>query len=394
MNFDFSEEQTQLRDALGKLLDRSAGFDARKELIRAGQSHSPKLWRQLAELGALAVALPEDLGGTGGTAVDTMIVCEALGRRLVLEPYVASAVVGAGLLAHAGSAAQKAELLPKLAEGQHLCALAHGERAARYHLPHLTTSARRDGDSYVLHGDKHVVLGGDCAHTLIVSARTSGGAEDRQGHTLLLVDAAAPGLTRRAYRTQDNLGAADVELRAVRVPVSAVLGEVGAGLPVVEDAVGLGMAALCAEAVGAMAVMIELTADYVKTRKQFGVAIGQFQALQHRLADMLMRLEQARSMTYLAASTLASGGPSVGANAGGGEGGDAGGARQRVLSAAKAMVGQCGRFVGQGAIQLHGGIGMTEEAQVSHYFKRVTAIDLTFGDADHHVAKVSDALLR
>lgn len=396
MNFDFSEEQLALRDALTKLLDRSAGFDARKELVRTGHTHSPRLWRQLAELGALGVAIPEAHGGTGGTAVDTMVVCEALGRRLVLEPYLAVAVVGAGLIAHAGSAAQKAALLPRLAEGELLLALAHQERDARYHLAHLGTTARRDGDGYVLDGAKHVVLGGNSAHQLIVSARTSGAADERAGHTLFLVDADGPGITRRMYRTQDNLGAADVQLTAVRVPGSAVLGEVGHGLPAVEHALDLGLAALCAEAVGAMAMMLELTADYVKTRKQFGVPIGQFQVLQHRLADMLMRLEQARSMTYLAASTLAT--PSAGARsaaiADANQQSDAEVTnRRRILSAAKAKVGQCGRFVGQEAIQLHGGIGMTDEAQISHYFKRVTTIDLTFGDADHHVAAVSDAML-
>lgn len=384
MNFDFSEEQQALREALQKLLARAATFEARKAQVRSAAPHSPKLWRQLAELGALGVALPEEHGGTGGTAVDTLVVCEALGRALVLEPYIACAVIGAGLLAHAGSEAQR-ERLPALCAGEKLCALAHGERDARYQLSYVTTTARRDGGDYLLSGAKHVVLGGDAADELLVSARTSGAADSPHGISLFLLPADTPGLSRRSYRTQDNLGAADLTLAEVRAPASALVGELDGGLAAVEHATHLGLAALCAEAVGTMAVLLELTTDYVKTRKQFGVPIGSFQALQHRLADMLMRLEQARSMSYLAASELSAPPPRDEAGRR---------ARNRVLAAAKAMVGQCGRVVGQGAIQLHGGIGMTDEAPVSHYFKRVTTLDLTLGDADHHVAAFSDLMDR
>lgn len=387
MNFDFSEEQLALRDALGKMLERAVSFDERKELVRTGHSHNPKLWQQLAAAGALGVAIPEAHGGTGGTAVDTLVVCEVLGRRLVLEPYLASAVVAPGLLLHAGDQAQRDALLPRIADGQLLLALAHGERDARYHLPHVTTRAHRTERGWALEGAKHVILGGNSAHQLVVSARTAGGDDDRDGITLFLVDAKGPGVVRRMYRTQDNLGAADLELAGIEVTDDAVVGELHRGLPAVEHAIGLGLAALCAEAVGAMAVMLELTCDYVKTRRQFGVPIGQFQVLQHRLADMLMKLEQARSMAYLAASALAA--PDSPPPTAGSTSGDAA-SLQRLLSSTKAVVGQASRFVGQQAIQLHGGIGMTDEAQISHYFKRVTCIDLTFGDADHHLARVSD----
>jgi len=379
MNFDFSEEQNQLREALVRLLDRTYEFDKRKQIIASAAGWSGALWRQLAELGALSIALPEQHGGTGGTAVDTLVVMEALGRRLVVEPYVPAIVLGAGLVARAGSDAQRARLLPRVGSGEHLLALAHDEPDSRYELARVATRARPDGAGFVLDGKKTVVLGGGVADTLIVSARTAGEPGDPDGVSLFLVDAAAPGVSRLGYQTQDNHRAADVTLAGVRVGGDALLGPAGDGAALVEHAIEHGIAAVCGEALGVMAMLVELTASYVKTRKQFGVPIGSFQALQHRLADMLMRVESARSMTYLLATTVDSA--------------DAA-ARRRTAAAAKAMVSQAGRFVGQGAIQLHGGIGVTDEAPVSHYFKRMTVITMAFGDADHHVARFSDLMER
>ena len=379
MNFDFSEEQSQLREALGRLLDRGYEFHRRKQIIASDAGWSRELWRQLAELGALAIALPESHGGAGGTAVDTLVVMEALGRRLVVEPYIPAIVLGAGLVARAGSDAQRARLLPRVAAGEHLLALAHDEPDSRYELARVATRARADGAGYILDGNKSVVLGGAAADTLIVSARTAGEPGDPDGISLFLVDAGAPGVSRLGYQTQDNHRAADVTLAGVRVGGDALLGPAGGGGALVEHAIEHGIAAVCSEALGVMAMLVELTAAYVKTRKQFGVPIGSFQALQHRLADMLMRVESARSMTYLLAAAVDSA--------------DAA-ARRRTTAAAKAMVSQAGRFVGQGAIQLHGGIGVTDEAPVSHYFKRMTAITMTFGDADHHLARFSDLMER
>jgi alkylation response protein AidB-like acyl-CoA dehydrogenase len=382
MNFDFSEEQTQLRDALGRLLDRGYEFDKRKQIIASGDGWSRELWRQLAELGALSIALPEQHGGTGGTAVDTLVVMEALGRRLVVEPYVPAIVLGAGLVARAGSDAQRAQLLPRVGSGEHLLALAHDEPDSRYELARVATRARPEGGAgrgFVLDGKKTVVLGGGAADTLIVSARTAGEPGDPDGVSLFLVDATAPGVSRVGYQTQDNHRAADVTLTGVRVGGDALLGPAGGGAALVEHAIEHGIAAVCGEALGVMAMLVELTASYVKTRKQFGVPIGSFQALQHRLADMLMRVESARSMTYLLATTVDSS--------------DAA-ARRRTAAAAKAMVSQAGRFVGQGAIQLHGGIGVMDEAPISHYFKRMTVISMVFGDADHHIARFSDLMER
>jgi alkylation response protein AidB-like acyl-CoA dehydrogenase len=383
MNFDFSEEQTQLREALTRLLERSHSFDKRKQIVAAAESPSP-LWPQLAELGAFAVAIPERFGGLGGTsgtgcsAVDTLVIMEAFGRRLVVEPYLATIVLGAGLIIRAGSESQCAEMLPRVASGSLRLALAHDELDSRYELSHVTTTARRDATGYILDGHKCVVLGGGAAEKLIVTARSEGAPGDRGGITLFVVAAETPGVEIKPYRTQDSHRAADITFAGVRVAPEAVLGPVGAGLALVEHAVEHAIAAVCAEALGALATLLDVTSAFVKTRKQFGVPIGQFQVLQHRLADMLMRVEQARSMAYLAASSVD---------------GDDEVARRKVISAAKVIVGQAARFVGQQAVQLHGAIGMTDESEVSHYFKRLTMIELSFGDSAHHLAQFSDSMI-
>lgn len=377
MNFAFTEEQAQLRAALQRHLERTYSFDKRKEIVGGEPGYSAKAWQQLAELGALGVAISDELGGTGGGAVDTLVVMEALGRSLVVEPYLSTVVLGAGLLARAGSPAQRA-LVAEVVEGRKLLALAHEEPDARYQLAHVATRARRDGDGVVLDGEKAVVLGGGAADLLVVSARAEGEAGAHEGVTLWLIDADAPGVTRASYRTQDCHRAADVRLAGVRASADQQLGPAGQGVALVERAYEVAIAAACAEALGVMSVMLDLTASYVKTRKQFGVPIGQFQALQHRLADMLMRVEQARSMAYLASATVDS---------------EDAAERRRVLAAAKVIVSQAARFVGQQAIQVHGAIGITEEAPVSHYFKRLTMLEVMFGDADHHLGRFSDALL-
>jgi alkylation response protein AidB-like acyl-CoA dehydrogenase len=309
-----------------------------------------------------------------------MIVAEAFGRALALEPYLATVVLSGGLMRHGGSDAQRGAILPRVADGSLLLAFAHTERQARYDLADVATAARRDGTGYLIDGEKSVVLAGDAAAKLIVSARVAGSRRDREGLALFIVDAAAPGVTRRDYATVDGLRAADVTLAQVKVGPEGVLGEAGAALPLIERVVDEAMAALSAEAVGAMAAMHELTIDYLRTRKQFGVPIGSFQVLQHRAVDMFVALEQARSMAMLA--TMMVGEPDARE-------------RRKAIAAAKVQIGRSGRIVGQGAIQLHGGIGMTMEYKVGHYFKRVTAIDTTFGDADFHLGVLakSDGLV-
>jgi alkylation response protein AidB-like acyl-CoA dehydrogenase len=375
MDFKLSDEQQQLRDTLVRFVQKDYAFDKRKAILKSKDGYSREAWKQLAEMGLTALGLPEEHGGLPGNAVDTMVVMEVFGRGLVVEPYLATVVLGAHLIARAGTDAQKAGLLPAVAAGERLLAFAHDEAGARYEITHVATTAKKQGDGYVLNGAKTVVLHGAQADTLIVSARTSGGERDEKGIALFLVERAGAGVTARDYPTHDGQRAAEITLKNAR---GTLLGKDGQGAALIEHALQRGCAALCAEAVGNMAALVEITLGYIKTRKQFGVPIGSFQVLQHRMADMLMYVEQARSMMYLAAGKA-----------------DAPDAaeRRRAIAAAKALVGQAARFVGQQAVQLHGGIGVTDEANVSHYFKRLTLINATFGDADHHLGRFSDALL-
>ncbi|MES0873954.1 acyl-CoA dehydrogenase family protein [Sinimarinibacterium thermocellulolyticum] len=370
MDFDFTDEQRQFRDSLERYLREAYDFDTRRAIMRSAEGWSRAQWQRLAELGALAIALPEDHGGFGGNAFDTLLVMQALGRALVVEPYLATVVLGAGVIADAGNEAQKAALLPGVGSGELLLAVALDEPRQRYAPTRIAMRARRDGDGWLLSGDKTAVLHGDIADQIIVAARTEGEVGDARGLSLFLVDAGAPGLRRRAYPTHDGQRAADLHFDQVRVDAKALIGAEHAALPVIEKAVDAANVALCAEAVGNMGALIEQTVHYLKTRKQFGVPIGSFQALQHRAVDMYLHAEQARSMVYLAAAKL-----------------DADVAeRRRAVSAAKVLVSQSARFVGQQAVQLHGGIGVTDELPVSHYFKRLTMITMLFGDADHHLA--------
>ena len=368
MDFDLTEEQRLLKDSVDRLIADQYAFEQRKKYMAESSGWSQSIWNQYAELGLLGLPFEEKHGGFGGGAVETMIVMEAFGRGLVLEPYFATVVLGGGLLRRAGSDALRTALVPHIVAGKLKLAFAHIERHSRYDLADVSTTAREDGDGYVLDGTKSVVLHGDCADKLLVTARTSGGHRDRNGVGLFLVDADAPGLARRPYPTQDGLRAAEVTLRSVRVPADAVLGT--DALPAIEHVADEAIAALCAEAVGCMHAMHETTLEYLKTRQQFGRPIGSFQVLQHRSVDMLVALEQARSMAMLAAVMAAE---------------EDAAERRRAIAAAKVQIGRSGRHVGQEAIQLHGGIGMTMEYKVGHYFKRMTMIDMLFGDADAHL---------
>src|SRR6516165_926855 len=373
MDFDLSEEQRLLKESLDRLLGDRYAFEQRKSYGQSPEGWSRELWSQYAELGLLGLPFAERYGGSAGGPVETMIAMETFGRALALEPFLATVVLGGGFLRHGASAEQCADLVPKIADGGLTCAFAHTERHSRYDLADIETRGVRDGASWVLDGEKGVVLHGDSADKLIVTARVGGGRRDRGGVGVFIVDATAAGVSRRGYPTQDGLRAAEIALTGVRVEPEGVLGEPEAALPLVEHVVDEALAALCAEAVGAMAVMHETTVDYLKTRRQFGREIGSFQILQHRAVDMLIALEQARSMALLATMMVEDSNPSD---------------RHRSIAAAKVQIGRSGKLVGQQAIQLHGGIGMTMEYKVGHYFKRVTAIDTTFGDADHHLAEV------
>lgn len=371
MDFDLTDEQRLLKDSVERLVADRYDFEQRNAIRKQPEGFSREVWAQYAELGILGLPFAEDDGGFGGGPVDTMIVMEALGRSLALEPYVATVILAGGVLRRAGSAAQRQEWVPKIAAGETLFALAHGERQARYNLADVATTAKADGDGFVLNGTKTTVLHGDAADVLIVSARVSGGQRDEDGVSLFLVPADTAGVSRRGYPTQDAQRAADVTLDNVRVGADALIGEAGKGLAVVRRVVDEAIAALCAESIGAMEASLNLTTEYLKTRTQFGRTIGTFQSLQHQAVDMFVAMEQARSMAMFATMMAQD---------------DDATERARAISAAKVQVGRSGKIVGQKAIQLHGGVGMTMEYKVGHYFKRLTVIDLMFGDADHHLA--------
>lgn len=372
MDFTFSSEQEQLRDTVNRLIEREYEFNKQRHaIINSPEGYSPKVWSSMAEIGMLGIGIDEAHGGFGGNAIDTMIVMEVLGRGLVVEPYLATVVMGANLIQLAGSDAQKTTLLPQVVEGKLKLAFAHSEAGARYDLKRIVTVARKDGDRYVLNGEKIVVLYGNIADKIIVSAATAGALNDGQGMALFLVDSKTPGLKITGYRTIDNQRAANLHFDNVRAGAGDKLGG-DDNLAAVEQVMDITTAALVAESVGAMEALQKATLEYLKTRRQFGVPIGKFQALQHRMVDMLMYLEQSRSMAYLAAVKVQSSDV---------------GERQRVVSAAKNAVGRYGRLIAQDAIQMHGGMGITDELSASHYFRRLTAIDATLGDADHHLSR-------
>jgi len=372
MDFSLAEEQQLLRDSIARYVANEYSFADRQRIVASPKGWSDKVWAQFAEMGLLGVPFPEALGGFGGTAVDVMVVMQELGRGIVVEPYLSTVVLGGGLVDLAGTTVQKQDILPRLAQGKWLLALAHGEPQSRYDLHDVATTARREGSGYALSGRKSVVLHGASADTLIVAARTAGGPRDREGITLLLVDAKTRGVTATGYRTVDGLHAADVALDGVHVGTDAVLGQVDGGLPLLERAVDLGAAALCGEAVGVIEALNAATLDYLKTRQQFGQPIGRFQALQHRAVDMLIHAEQSKSMACVAAVKVQSGDPAE---------------RRRAVSAAKSLVGRAGRAVAKEAIQMHGGMGVTNELPAAHYAKRLAMIDFWLGDSDWHTER-------
>lgn len=370
MDFDLSEEQSMLKDTVDRLLADHYDFETRNTYMKSAEGWSTDMWSRYAELGLLGLPFAEEDGGFGGGSVETMIIMESLGRVLALEPYFTTVVLGGGFVRQGASAELRAELVPQIAEGALKLAFAHTERDARFDLHHVGTTANRDGDSYVLSGTKSVVLHGDSADKLIVSARLDGDTRDENGIGLFLVDASSKGLSRRGYQLQDGSRAAEISLENVKVPASAVIGETGDALPLIRKVVDQAIAALAAESVGVMSIMHEQTLEYLKVRKQFGVPIGAFQVLQHAAVDMFVAIEQTRSITQYATMMADS---------------DDDPERAKAMAAAKTEIGRGGKFVGETAVQLHGGVGMTMEYAVGHYFKRATMIDITFGDSSHHL---------
>jgi len=370
VDFGLTEEQRILRDTAARFIAENYGIARRQEALVLPEGFSRTLWTTFAELGLVAALLPEEACGLGGEGENILLVMEEIGRGLVAEPFLATAVLGAGVIAMCGSAAQKAHLEDVIG-GTHLLAFAHGEAEGHYSLSEVRTRAERSGGGWVLNGQKAVVLNGDSADSLIVSARCSGEPYDEDGLALFLVDAECQGVSRQGYATIDGGRAADIGFSDVKLSTVSLLGEAGNAFPAIEQTIGQGVLALCGEALGIMEVCRDMTLDYLRTRKQFGVPIGKFQALQHRMVDLCLEIEQARSLSMLAASKL---------NAPRAE-------RERSLSAAKNLVGRVGQLVAEESIQMHGGIAMTWEYALPHFAKRLIMIDHQLGDTDHHLER-------
>jgi pimeloyl-CoA dehydrogenase small subunit len=373
MDFNFTEEQTMIRDSLARLIKDQYDFDTRRKVVASKEGWRPKMWAQFAELGLLAAPFSEEDGGLGGGPIDAMVVMEEFGKGLVVEPFLQSVVCGGGFLKR-GSDAQKAEHLAPLMTGEKVFAFAYAEPKGRYNLADLETTAKKDGSGWTISGHKAVVIGAPWASHLIVTARTAGGRRDTKGIGVFIVAKDAKGVTTRDYPTVDGRRASEVHFDNVSVGADAVIGDAGNGLPLIELVTDEAIAALCAEACGAMKVAQDMTVEYSRTRKQFGTPIGKFQVLQHKMVDMFMEAEQSVSMTYMA--TLKLDEDEI--------------TRKKAASAAKVRIGQSGRFVGQNAIQIHGGMGMTDELAIGHYFKRLTIIDSEFGNVDHHLKRYTD----
>jgi alkylation response protein AidB-like acyl-CoA dehydrogenase len=366
MDFEFTDDQLSLRDAVSRWVDKGFTFERRHGIAKKGGA-TRDVYRELAELGLTGLAIPEAHGGMGFGAVEAMVVMEELGRGLVNAPYAAGALVTPALLSGAAADLQS-QWLPRIAGGEALIVLAHQERAARYRLNQVATAARKSGNAWRLSGHKNVVPAADEADAFIVPARINGAESDTQGIGLFLVEKGASGTTVQGYSTQD--GARAGELKLADTPAMAISEDGSAAL---ELAVDVGIAAACAEGVGVMDKLVALTVEYMNTRKQFGVTLATFQALRHRIADVKMQLELGRSMSYFASLKL----------------GEPAAQRRRALSQAKVQLGNSMRFVGQQCIQLHGGIGVTDEYIGSHYFKRLTMLEMAFGDTMHHLGEAS-----
>ncbi|RAK60581.1 pimeloyl-CoA dehydrogenase small subunit [Phenylobacterium hankyongense] len=371
MDFSFTEEQSMLRDTVASYLADNYSFDQRRAAISKEPGWSPQVWKAFAEeLGILGAPFSEELGGLGGGPVENMIVMEEFGKALVVEPYLGTVVIGGGFLKHSGHP-RAAELIGQIIAGEAIFAFAWAEPQGRYNLADLKTTAKKDGAGYVLNGHKAVVIGAPYATHLIVTARTAGGQRDAQGISVFLVEKNAAGVSTRDYPTVDGFRASEVTLENVQVEADALIGPEGQALPLIEKVMDEAVAATCAEACGVLRKLHEGTLEYTRQRKQFGQPISAFQVLQHRMVDMFIQVEQAVSMTYMATIKL----------------GEDDKERSKAAAAAKVQIGKAARFVGQNAIQLHGGMGMTDEMAIGHYFKRATMIENAFGSIDHFLAR-------
>ena len=372
MNFELTEEQQLLQDSVARFVTDHYELENRSKLVATSRGFSEDHWNTIAELGWLGLSFAEADGGFGGNQIDTMVIMEQIGKGLLLEPFFASAVLGGSVLRRTANDAQKAALVPGVIDGTRQLTLAHAELQARFDLHDVTTTARAEGDGFVLNGHKSMVLNAATATQIIVAARTSGGQIDENGITLFVVDSNADGMKLDNFPTVDGLRASEIKLENVKVAATDVLGEIDQGFPVLNAAVNDGILALSAEAIGAMEVLYKDTVAYTQEREQFDHALSDFQVLQHRMVEMFMEYEQCRSLLYRATLETVMGDQET---------------AQRSIHALKHLVGKAGIFIAENAVQLHGGMGMTEELRVGHYFKRMLVIDSQFGNADFHLQK-------
>ncbi|HKU98237.1 MAG TPA: acyl-CoA dehydrogenase family protein [Vineibacter sp.] len=372
MDLSYSDEQKQIKEGVERFVREQYAFETRRKIAATDRGWLPENWAKFAELGWLGMSFSEDDGGFGGGMVETAILMEAFGSGLVLEPYLPTVILGGGLLASGGSAAQKEALLAPMIGGEKQFAVAYVEKQSRYNLADVAVTAKKNGGGYALSGHKGVVYNAASADTIFVTARTAGGQRDEKGITVFAVDAKAKGITRRDYPTQDALRASEVTFDNVSAGADAVVGQVDNGLALFEGVIDRAIVALCAEAVGCMDALNKQTLEYIKTRKQFGVPIGKFQVLQHRMVDCFTNAQEARSMTLMATLKIDDADATT---------------RKKAASGAKVQIGKSGKFVGQSAVQMHGGMGVTDELAVSHYFKRLTMIDTLFGSPQHHLTR-------
>ena len=371
MDFTFNEEQTLIQDQVDQFIQKEYDWETRQSLSNSELGFGDNNWQKFAELGWLGISTSEDNGGFGGSAIESMLIMEAFGKGLVVEPFLETIIMSGGLIDEHGSDQQKSSILEPAIAGQLHLALAYAEPQSRFNLSDVVTEAKSDGDNFILNGYKSVVMNGPSANKIIISARTSGKQLEENGITLFIVDGDSEGLNKTNYKTVDGRRASDLTIENVSVSKDDIVGQIDEGFDILDSSIDRAILAISAEAVGAMEVLYKTTVEYTKTREQFGTSIGKFQVLQHRMVDMFMEYEQCKSLLYMATMKHEEGSADA----------------KKAISGLKYQVGKAGRFIGQQAVQLHGGMGVTDELNVGHYFKRLTTVGTIFGNSDYHLKK-------
>ena len=371
MDFTFNEEQTLIQDQVDQFVQKEYDWETRQSLSNSDLGFGEDNWKKFAELGWLGISVSEESGGFGGSAIESMLIMEAFGKGLVVEPFLETMIMSGGILDNHGSDQQKSSVLEPAIAGEMQLALAYAEPQSRFNLSDVVTEAKEKDENFILNGYKSVVMNGPSADKIIVSARTSGSQMEEEGISLFIVDAASEGLNRTNYKTVDGKRASDITIENLSVPKENIIGQINSGFKILDSAIDTAILAISAEAVGAMEVLYKTTVEYTKTREQFGTAIGKFQVLQHRMVDMFMEYEQCKSLLYMATMKHEEGSADA----------------KKAISGLKYQVGKAGKFIGQQAVQLHGGMGVTDELNVGHYFKRLTTVGTIFGNTDYHLKK-------